>query len=174
MLEGGALVRGLGGGLGGGTSRCAGEMDFHSSEACLDMRLAPPFSFSPAVFSCRNMAHAVRVLPRVGGERASSRSSFVLAFSFSSARLAFALSFLSVAFSCAAACAAFCVSVKGFLARVFFGAAFFVVDFAAVFRAFTSFVAGSVPDVSFACRLAARLTGRDGSPTAFRGRPGVA
>jgi hypothetical protein len=82
----------------------------------------------------------------------------------------------------------FCRSVKGF----FFGAAFFVlglptgffavdlpaaffaVEFAVGFLAFTSFVAGSVPEVSLACRLAARLTGLDGSPTAFRGRPGVA
>ena len=143
--------------------------DFHSCDHSFDIA-AIRWPFLPTAFSCTNIWYALRGLPVVGGFRASARRSLILAFSFASTR------------NC------FCRSVKGFFfgaALLVFGlptgffalvlpAAFFAVDFAAGFLAFTSFVAGSVPEVSLASRLTARLTGRDGSPTAFRGRPGVA
>ena len=152
------------------TSSPAGVTDFHSCDHSFDIAVIR-WPLLPVAFSCTNIWYALRGLLVVGGFRASARRSLIFDLSFASTRNRFWRSVKGFFFGAAS----FVLGLPtGFFFALDLGAAFLAVDFAAGFLAFTSFVAGSVPEVSLACRLTARLTGRDGSPTAFRGRPGVA
>lgn len=98
--------------------------------------------------------YAVTRWPVVGGFNAVFFSSLI---------------FVLAAFASFFAC---CSGVNTFFTG-FFGAAFFFFALAEALRAWTRFLA-SPPSADRASRLTARFTGRDGSPTAVLGRPGVA
>ena len=148
------------------TSSSAGARLFHSWTT--DRKEAVAETLEPLDLSWTNVEYAL-MAGRGGGDNAAF------------------FKFLSAAVSFLACAATFCSSVNAFLGTFlatffftgFFAATvfFFVAGFfaaAVFFFARTCFVAASSVVVDLAARLTARLTGREGSPTAFRGLPGVA
>lgn len=157
---------GMGGETAGHTSTSAAEHSFHaaavallnSATRCWTAPWLPPFCFNSAAafdLSVTKIVYAF-ALPTVGGLNAAF---------FRSA---------SLTFSSLAALTAFCSSVNSFFG---FGAGFLAAGFfAAVFLGSWFFcLAGDFGVVALVAeRFAERLTGLEGSPTTFRGRPGVA
>lgn len=136
------------------TSSSAEESDLYSAAIgpAISFTVVPPVRL-PFHFSRQNTLYAEN-----GAAEGGNSAAF-----FSCESLSFAV--LESFTAC-------CSGVNGFLVR-FFGAGFFFAA-AVFFFALTCLVAGSFRVVDLASRFTARLTGLDGSPTVFRGRPGVA
>lgn len=124
-----------------------------------DFRSARP-AVLPRILSARN-SFQVSVFLRCGGSSASFLSSTMVAFFASAAFFALRLASTSGL-----------TSFFGFGLALGFAATFFFFACAVAFFAFTCLVAASSLG-DLAARLTARFTGREGSPTAFLGRPGL-